>query len=206
MSHQVNSGQRTITPIRAICKPVSVDGLVEVGDWLMKQAKEHCPRWLLAHADDGVIWGRVTDAGTLVTSNDAARGNSQALTACPPLRVTTLQQARLFGDEAELLLWRDGDGAMKARLIRDLPADETATELDWDEAIDEVHLLWGTTPTSLAEGFTLWTHGRQGLRHAVPCVAAEGVQAPPQLKIRHYLARAELTRIECSRLLGLTEN
>ena len=33
----------------------------------------------------------------------------------PKLRAKTLQQARLFGSDAEVLLWRDGDGAWMAR-------------------------------------------------------------------------------------------
>ena len=36
--------------------------------WLVTQARTHGLRFLLAHADDGVIWGRV-DGTVLVTSN-----------------------------------------------------------------------------------------------------------------------------------------
>lgn len=197
--------QRVIKPVRAILEEIDVQGLSQVHDWLIRHAKQHGLRWLLAHADDGVIWGRM-DGDRLVTSHDAARGNSQAETVCPPLRDKTLQQARLFGDDAEVLLWRDGDGTMRARLIRDVSDGEASGRAvdRWEEAIDEVHLLWGMgQPDQLAEGFSLWTHGAEGLRHAVPVTAAGANPTPPQLQVRHYLARTDHTYIECSRLRGL---
>jgi CRISPR-associated protein (TIGR03984 family) len=200
MNDKTAGKQREIKAVRAILEEIDVQSLSQVHDWLAQQAKQHGLCWLLAHAYDGVIWGRLDD-DRLVTSHDAAQGNPQAEAVCPPLRDKTLQQARLFGETSELLLWRDGDRVWNARLIRDLTAGETSDKTPaWEEAIDEEHLLWGTTPTALAEGFTLWAHGAQGLRHAVPYPSGE---EPPKLQVRHYLARTDHTYIECSRLRGL---
>ncbi|HMX29363.1 MAG TPA: CRISPR-associated protein Csx19, partial [Blastocatellia bacterium] len=134
--------------------------------WLQEEAKEHELEYLLAHADDGVIWGKVESNGTLITSGEAAKGNPIAECICPPLRLRTLQQARLFGKDAELLLWRDGDNVFHARLIAD-----NESGADWLEAYDEAQLLWGTQKAKngdLPHGFTLLEDGAQGLRHAVP--------------------------------------
>src|SRR5947199_5744016 len=115
--------KRELQPCAAAVKPFPVNDLGEVRPWLQKQAADHHLPWLLAHADDGVIWGRL-DGGRLVTSFEAAAGDGGALGVCPELRTVTLQQARLFGPAAELLLWRDGGGRWQARLIRDCAADE----------------------------------------------------------------------------------
>lgn len=193
---------RVIKHVRATLEKIDAQGLSQIHDWLTQQAKQHGLRWLLAQADDGVIWGKLDDSDRLVTSHDAAQGNPQAEAICPPLRDQTLQQARLFGENAELLLWRNGDGMMRARLIRDLSDGEESAMDQWEEAIDEVHLLWGMgkPPVPLTKGFSLWTHGAEGLRHAVPVTAGE---KPPELQVRHYLARADHAYIEYSRLRGL---
>ncbi len=206
MNDQSAETQRVIKQVRTTLKKIDAKNLNPIHDWLAQQAKQHGLRWLLAQADDGVIWGRM-DGERLVTSHDAARGNPQAQAVCPPLRDKTLQQARLFCECAELLLWRDGDGTMRARLIRDVSEGETSgqTADQWEQAIDEVHLLWGMDkpPEPLAEGFSLWAHGAEGLRHAVPVTAAGANPTPPQFQVRHYLARTDHTYIECSRLRGL---
>ena len=95
-------------------RPVTVGAAFEddASGWLAREASQHRLSTLLAHADDGVIWGRV-DKGVLQTSHSAFPQVS------PPLRALTLQQARLFGPDAELLVWRDGEGNWQARLLRD---------------------------------------------------------------------------------------
>jgi len=50
--------------------------------WIEAQAKEHKLKYLLAHADDGVIWGHFS-TGHLSTSN-------AVLDQSPPLRLITL--------------------------------------------------------------------------------------------------------------------
>lgn len=141
---------------------------------LSDQAKSHGMRWLLAHADDGVIWGEFRD-DELHLSSDPFPGVS------PPLRAETLQQARLFGPRSELLLWRD-DVICRGRLIQDCAGEPC-------EYYDEAHLLWGNKAEREKDGFVLLRQGKEGLRHAPPVSLAD--RLPVRLKVRHYLAYDE---------------
>lgn len=184
--------------IAAVVESVTVESIKDVKDWLQTQASQYRLKWLLVHADDGIIWGRM-DNGGLVTSDSVAPEIS------PPLRVETLQQARLFARDAELLLWRDGDNRWHARLIREARDGETPT---FTEAIDEPQILWGTDSQPLANGFTLMSDGAQGLRHTVPLVVTgrfDEASRPLRLWVRHYLKDDEsgFTRIVASRLFDL---
>ncbi len=189
--------KREIKSHPAVVESIAVDSISDVKDWLQSQAVTYKLKWLLAHADDGVIWGKVEN-GQLLTSDTVAAQVS------PPLRTETLQQARLFAEHAELLLWRDGDNQWHARLIRQ-PADgETPT---FTEAIDEPQMLWGTHG-EYRNGFTLLRDGAQGLRHAVPMELPLGQNhetKAPCLWVRHYLQEDEngFTRIVASRLFDL---
>lgn len=188
--------------------------------WLQDQARERSLnlKWLLAHSDDGVNWGCVDEQGALIISrdvlekhHDSGQGSGHdkaevgaALEACPPLRQATLQQARLFSVQAELLLWRDGDNQFHARIIADAPADAPDDSVDWCEAYDEAQMLWGTEGIALPHGFTLWRDGAQGLRHATPPFDGANETEPPRLVVRHYLAKKEVfARVVVSRLVGL---
>lgn len=200
-------------------EPVN-DGTKEVAEWLTEQASAVAAKigtvdwYLLAHADDGVIWGRtasgnlitsekaINDKHTALTPDDAARAEVEAaLRTCATLRRATLRQARLFCKQAELLLWRDGDNFFHARLIRDSQANEKS---DWDEGFDEPQMLWGTDYISLPDGFTLWCDGAQGLRHAVPSPPAtnsKGASRPRGLIVRHYINKEGFASVVASRLV-----
>lgn len=189
--------KREIKQSPAVVELIATDSLSSVKDWLQAQAIQHRLQWLLAHADDGVIWGKM-EHGQLVTSDSVAPEVS------PPLRTETLQQARLFAEHAELLLWRDGDHQWHARLIRQPAPGESPK---FTEAIDEPYLLWGTHGEH-RNGFTLLRDGAQGLRHAVPMELPLGVNNetdPPRLMVRHYLQEDPngFTRIVASRLFDL---
>jgi len=155
--------------------------------------------YLLAHADDGVIWGRLSDDGqTLLTSHDVASHIS------PSLRMVTLIQARLFCEEAEWMLWKDGDNRLHSRLL-----EETAPRPDYDACYEEPQMVWGTRGRPLDKGFTLLEEGTQGLRHAIPVpLGAHAARRPGEplkivLRVRHYLAREPFARVVVSRLVGL---
>lgn len=195
-----NDWKREIKDMQAVAEPVVTDGIDgNLCGWLEAQAKSHKLLYLLAHADDGVIWGKVDDKGELVTSDGVAPEVS------PPLRSETLQQARFFSENAELLLWRDGDNQWHARLIRDAQDGESA---NWQQAFDEPQMLWGTQGKAVADGFTLMTDGAQGLRHVVP-VNAVGDFAdetrPLRLIVRQYVQEDDggFVRVVASRLVKL---
>jgi CRISPR-associated protein (TIGR03984 family) len=183
----------------AVLEPIDTNNLIDVRDWLQTQATTFDLRWLLAHADDGLIWGE-NRSGHLVTSDSVAPQVS------PPLQAVTLQQARLFSAKAELLLWRDGDNQWRARLIRQPHAGETPAVT---ETIDEPQILWGTDAQGLPNNFTLMSDGAQGLRHAVPFIVTGQVDGsrPLRLCVRHYLDEDDtgFTRIVASRLVNLVD-
>ncbi len=158
--------------------------------WLAEQAQDGMDL-LLAHADDGVIWGKV-ESGTLRLAGDVFAELEVEL------RATTLQQARLFGPTGELLVWRNGKRFV-ARLIadgKDKPDGALEAEPNW---------LWGDHALEAKDGFTLLEEGRQGLCHAPPIGGlTEGQRAT--LWVRHYLDfdDEDQAHIALSRLVGLT--
>ncbi|KKD34767.1 MAG: CRISPR-associated protein Csx19 [Limnoraphis robusta] len=172
--------------------------------WLQDKAKEQELKYLLAHADDGVIWGKFDQDGNLITANPSKElfPNSEELFPkhnLPVLRSQTLQQCRAFGENAEVMLWKVGDH-FKARLIKD---DNNPEHLP-----DENQILWGTQPEGEKNGFTLVSDGSQGLKHAVPLtdITFQGKDYRPlRLKVRHYIDddQSGVARIYLSRLVHL---
>lgn len=177
-----------------------------VGDdplgWLKGQALQGDT--LLAHQDDGVVWGRAHQDGDWVTSSRiSGYGYS------PALRADRLWEARLFNETREILLWRDGE-RWSARQISEAGEDEPA----FTEWFDEPQLLWGTgyqTRDVNGVAFALLEDGAQGMRHAPPVDlgASEGYQALEEerrvcLEVRHYLAREDVARVAASRLVKLS--
>ena len=161
-------------------------------DWLQSKAKQYQLKYLLAHADDGVIWG-LFDNAKLTIANQVFTEFS-----FPPLRLSTLQQCRIFGQQGEVLLWKDGEKC-KARFIEDLTA----------EKIEERQILWGTHGKK-QNNFTLLWDGSQGLKHAVPFtdidLNGERLVKPVRLIVHHYIDYNEdgLASIYLSRLVDLT--
>jgi CRISPR-associated protein (TIGR03984 family) len=169
--------------------------------WLAGHARADMP-WLLAHADDGVIWGKRESNGTLKLSSDVFADPGRYPAVAVKLRTQTLLQARVFGPGGELLLWRTEDG-FAARLIEDGP------EPPPDALPDEVHLLWGMgSDVEVRDGFTWLSEGQQGLRHAPPVsVAAVRNTSRLALLVRHYVGYDDEGQafIELSRLVELVE-
>ncbi len=164
----------------------SIDPVV----WLRQQIDSMPSALLLAHADDGVIWGKVAN-GALVTMPEDV-----------PLRMTTLQQARLFSPDRECCVWRDGDGTFHRRIVVD-GGGETV------EYFDEDQVLWGDRAEPLDNGFTKMSDGAQGLVHYVPIrvTKARSSVRPLRLTVRHYLHTDEhgFVRVAFSRLAALKE-
>jgi CRISPR-associated protein (TIGR03984 family) len=165
--------------------------------WFLSQSIVGDSALFLAHSDDGVIWGRVEEE-KLITSDSVFNGIS------PPLRAITLQQARIFGMNAEVRVWRNGTGFQACRL--------EDKQNGASEASDESTILWGDNPEARIEGFTLVSDGRQGLHHAVPIDVSDSAFGkypkklrPLRLLIRHYLTydRDGQARVALSRLVNL---
>ncbi len=149
---------------------VGVTSAEELRKWLQTKAGEHGLSYLLAYADDGVIWGRLADTGQLQLSGEAFGEVSVEL------RPSTLQQARLFGPIGELFLWRMDEG-FSCRLITDGEAKPK-------NALEDTYWLWGTRGR-LGGEFTLMEEGKQGLFHAPPL--KDAARRRGGLKVRHYV-------------------
>jgi len=194
---------RQIKEIQRQVQPVTVEAAFEnsVADWLVRQAQDYGLTTMLAHADDGVIWGRI-EQGRLLTSRDAFPEENVS----PVLRALTLQQVRLFSPEAELLLWR-ANGGWQARLIVDGAGEAV-------EFFDEWQILWGTRCEAIQEGFTLVADGALEHRHAPPVglsdssFASDENRRPLRLQVRHYLETdpdSGLVRVALSRLVRVSD-
>jgi CRISPR-associated protein (TIGR03984 family) len=135
--------------------------------WLRDQASLLDLSFALAYMEDGIIWGWFD--GSWHWSGEVFANVS------PSFRLLTLQQVRLFGPQAELLVWRTVD-QLCARVIKDGVGDPI-------ESFDESYLLWGKPVSASVEGFTLMKERAQGLRHTPPAAIAK----TGQLQVRHYL-------------------
>jgi CRISPR-associated protein (TIGR03984 family) len=190
---------------KPICKKIDDLDQVEsdLRGWLKAKAEEFELKYLLAHADDGVIWGKFENL-KLTTS-----GDDDVFPQFTKLRTCTLQQCRIFGKNAdddngdgnaEVMLWKV-DKTWKARLIN----DQNLSDQDY---IPEAQILWGTQAEAENNGFTLVSDGSQGLKHAVPLteINFKGKDYRPlRLKVRHYIDydQSDVARIYLSRLVDL---
>jgi CRISPR-associated protein (TIGR03984 family) len=198
-----------------LCQVISVDTIKENDDktlinWLQIQAKQYQLKYLLAHGEDGVIWGHFNDNYQLLTA-DTIFDKDIFNIDLPKLRLLTLQQCRVFGDLGEVLLWKI-DKNWQARIIQ---------ENSSIEHISEEQILWGTQKEKgkngedgEKDGFTLLSNGSQGLKHAVPLAGFSNYFNPNQKKlyrpvrmlVKHYIKYDDetgLARIFISRLVSL---
>lgn len=170
--------------------PLAVPTDQSLQTWLTAQANAYDLRWLLVHADNGIIWGELRN-GALILSCDVFADPGLHL---DPL---TLQQARLFGETGELRLWQGARG-LQASLCQ----DDRGAAIAW---IDEDYLLWGTQSEQVADGFSVLVEGAQGIAHAPPLSASVTERQRARMRVRHYLEEDAdgVVRIVDSRLVEL---
>lgn len=181
MKREIQSGGYALPDIDPI-EPAFADD--KELTWLRAQAQKHGLTMLLAHADNGLIWGLVQDGQVKLSS----QAFPQRL---PALKSTTLRQLWLFGEKAELFIWRVDD-RWQGRLIVDQP-----DKAGWH--FDETQIQVGDHAEEGNGGFTLVAEGQEGLYHAVPIPLAQipftpdrrDKHHPLRLTIRHYLDRVE---------------
>jgi len=182
------------------CDPPDFLNNQNLRDWLEGKAQQHNLRYLLAHAEDGVIWGHFSQGG-LITPTEPIDLFPKYKFA--KLRSLTLQECRIFSkDGGEIHLWRKGK-EWRYHFTED---DQ------YEEKIEERQILWGTHGEKNEQyGFTLLRDGSQGLRHAVPFTdieieANQKLVKPVRLVVYHYITYddAGVARISHSRLVDLT--
>jgi CRISPR-associated protein (TIGR03984 family) len=158
--------------------------------------------WLLAHCDDGVVWGKREGARWRLSSTAFPD-------VSPPLGENNLQQLRLFGPLREVLLWRTDDGFTGRELTDASPAAAD----DPLRPQDQEYVLMGDRLLGVNDGFSLVGDAR-GSRQAVPLSIPENASGalewrrwPLRLQVRHYFTsdpRSGLVRVVASRLVHLT--
>lgn len=189
-----------------------------VRDWIAKRMKEiagydsgeNKTAYLLAHADDGVIWGKCV-SGQFHTSDEVDPNRTDPRKRISPeLHGISLQQAFLFNGACEIRLFRDELGNWQARKIDDHRAEE-------DDFIEELQVLWGDYvskkekyPRDLQHDFTLVREkSQQGLDHILPIkITADDLEKNlrARLRVRHFIETGENTgeaRIALSRLVNV---
>ena len=72
----------------------------------------HGVRFALAHADSGLTWGYVDD------QRQWKLGSAVDPALCPVPMAKSLHELRLFGNTAEVLIWR-GDNELRGRILAD---------------------------------------------------------------------------------------
>lgn len=163
----------------------------EIPSWLKAHASAKRP-YLLAFADDGVIWGFFD--GSLKTAPEAFDADLR-----PELHGETLQQAFLFGEDDELRLFHGPNDEWRACLI---------TDVDGQKVIDECQLLWGSKIVGKpADGFVhVQDRVQQTMDHVLPLRDLDLEKEAPRLLVRHFVDFDEETgeaRIFLSRLVKL---
>ena len=145
-----------------------------LSSWLVEQGARLGLRWLLGHADDGVIWGYLRDNQLRLSG-----GPFPALS--PQLHPATLQKARLFSERGEVFLWKVGRG-FAARAICDGAGQEA-------QAFDAPCRLWGMAADGQPrDGFVKMSEGENGLFHAPPLAEAGfSGKRGASLIMRHYI-------------------
>lgn len=178
-----------------------INNTTNLRQWLKQKVISHNYKfkYLLAHAEDGVIWGYFDSEGDLITPTEPEKQFKRY--EFPVFKYETLQQCRVFGDNAEIMFWKNDIG-FNARIIEDNPDTEF---------IPEEQILWGTQAEQIIDDFTLVSDGSQGLRHAVPITNIDfnrnqQLYRPLRLIVRHYIDFDETTglaRIYLSRLVSV---
>ena len=154
-------------------------------------------RWLLAYCHDGVVWGR--------REGDSWQLACEAFPEVSPRpQRRNLLEARLFGPQAEILLWQ-AEGAFHARRM----ATQSGPEGHPLAPKQETYLVRGDRVLAAARnGFTL-VGDASGSRQAVPLRCGDDDLRQGQglrLEVCHYLEQdpeSGVVRVAASRLVDL---
>lgn len=176
--------------IKLISQAASAEFLADPLIWLARKAAEHDLKTMLAFAENGVLWGRV-ESGTLRLASSAFPEYQRSF------NLAHLHELRLFGEQAELHLWKNSDSTFKFRIFEEGNFN--------GETMEQTYLLWGNglAQPDPKDGFTLMAEGRQNFYHVPPLADGAGTHAG--LRIRHYFEQDDdgQARICFSRLVKL---
>lgn len=159
-------------------------------DWLIGRgpppAQAYGVCFALAHTDSGVTWGYLVQAAWKL-------GSSVDPGLCPIPTASSLHELRLFGNAAEVLIWR-GDNGLQGRILADDGTD--FGPLDPLRPMDEARRLQGEGQKS-RDGFVPYIDAG-GARHLAP------ESFPGEFSVRYYFEQDSSTgavRIAATRLI-----
>ena len=195
--------------IRPVCVVQEMSGVASLSDNATANAESLrtalCDiagnaRWMLAHLSDGVLWGRFeqTESGCRLVLPTDTELDKDAGRVCPQLRPDTVEEIRLFGEDAEVLVWPTRSG-LRYRRVTDLEvadADEAAVP----SALDAYALLWGRYGQPVGDRFSYVDEGAEGFPQVLPlCLDGEGPRPfgenlAPALLVRTYLTLPDSPR------------
>ena len=159
-------------------------------DWLTGSGpptETHGVRFAITHSDSGVTWGYLDDQGQwkLGAAVDPA--------LCPVPKAKSLHELRLFGNAAEVLIWRD-ENELQGRILAD-----DSTVFDSSDPLcpmNEGRRLRGEC-REMRDGFKRYVDAG-GAQHLVP------ESFPEEFGVRHYFEQDASTgavRIAATRLV-----
>lgn len=200
-----------MTPIDGgVIIPLATEACEQYCSWLLNEPSTITPNdllaydWMLAHGDEGVTWSHYDKAAGVWR-----RGDQAAPAISPPLRQDTLQEVRIFGEFAEILIWRTQESLLGRILQETFPPtkrnDATNPMCPSDESRilrgDEVHTTYEHSFSHLAD--------RTGAEQVIPLrVSAEDLRKRRvRLRVRHYyqtMNDSGAIRVGATRLVALT--
>ena len=156
--------------------------------------------WLLAHCDDGVVWGRYENDRWHLSSTPFPN-------ISPAMERQNVQQLRVFGENHEVLIWRTEHG-FRGRVLRD--SDDSDVNRDLQPKQESQILVGDRLLDGPCAGFSL-VGDAAGTRHAVPLHCQESYFDPPsrwplRLSVTHYLTQDDdsgTVRVGASRLVDV---
>lgn len=182
--------------ITQVTEPINEN--TDLKSWFMKQQELIGePSWLIAYADNGVVWGEAKE-GLLTTAFDVFNAESPGV--FPQLQVVTLQSARFFGEKAEIQVYRK-DGLLKAVLIR-----ENGNDIH-EHSFTRSYMLWGNNLKKQKDGWSWLYDGQLGIEQAIPLdFPATFTGRPFWIEIRYYFQYEKdhgQARVAANRLVTL---
>jgi CRISPR-associated protein (TIGR03984 family) len=157
-------------------------------------------RWALTYSVDGVTWGRCdkTDHGEVWRL-----GSDVVPEVSPSLRLDAIEEIRMFGDEAEVLMWRASNGLV-GRVLRDL---ESVCLEDPLRSSEESRILRGDSVRRECENDFTYICDSTGAEQVIPlCVTEDKLRnRKARLVVRNYFEKQTTgaVRVVATRLVKL---
>jgi len=153
-------------------------------------------RWALLFCVDGVVWGRLEGGKWILSSMIFPE-------ICPEPSAEKILEFRIFGPEAEILVWR-AENVFKGRLLKE------EVERDIFLPAQETRVLLGNKLLEKSKGGFSRVGSPEGREQVVPLECSfedfKDGRWPLRLLLKHYFVRVEETgalRVAVSRLVDV---